>query len=62
MHCAMCSCCRRFGIQLRFISRLCQSMPEHCESLEKEFPLPDDARERLRRKIAEETGMEESGE
>lgn len=55
MHCVICSCCRRFGIQLKFLSDLCKEVPEHCDDLAEAHPMPEDAKERVRERIVEET-------
>lgn len=47
MHCMMCGWCRRYGKQIKFISRMCADLPE-CGDFEKEAPLPDGARERIK--------------
>ena len=55
MHCLICSCCRRFGFQLELVHDFCEKLPEHGEELAEETPMPEEAKERVRDRIAEET-------
>lgn len=55
MHCAMCSCCRRFGIQIGEINELCQELPEHTDDLVAEHSMPKESKDRVRKRLGEET-------
>lgn len=51
MHCLMCSWCRHFGIQLEAVRDFCREIPEHTEDLAEAHPMPEEAKERVRRKL-----------
>ncbi|MFK5920963.1 MAG: hypothetical protein QM496_02195 [Verrucomicrobiota bacterium] len=60
MHCVMCGWCRRYGKQLKFLSRACGDLPE-CGDFEKDEALPEEAKERIARCLCEaEAGGKEA--
>ena len=51
LHLALCRSCARYQAQLRFLRRAVTGLARRSAAAEAESPMPEDARERIRRRL-----------
>ncbi len=57
IHCLLCTCCSRYGKQLKFMSRLCDQLPEYGD-FGKKNPMPEESRQRIAQALKRGPGGE----